>query len=176
MTDLSSFDRPDDPYPGRRQLESLTAADLDATPAWWFPPPDGHLTGPDASTVLPIDASSADASGACEFPEGRYLLRAEFVLADGTSATGHVTFEPGDADDLEAREPTLCGARGQVPLWHGVLVPDAQRVAAMLASLGRPHAAVFPLRWRTSLHPPGREISGEAAGFVVLRDGRLASL
>lgn len=174
MSELSSYTRPDDPWPDRRQLDTLTAADLDANPAWWFPPPDGRLSGPDASTVVPVDASSADASGACEFPEGRYLLRAEFTLADGSVMTGHVTYETGDGDELALREPTLCAPRGQVPLWHGVLVPDAQRTAAMLAMTGRARDAVFPLRWRATIHPPGRDLAGEAAGFAVLRDGRTA--
>lgn len=161
----------EDPYPGRRQVQDLTAADVRAHPAWWFPPEDGHLTGPDVCTVMPIDAGQADATGACEFPDGRFLLHAVFTLADGTTLDGHVSYAPGDPADVESQEPTICCDRGQVPLWHGMIVPDAAFTARMLTLLGRPRDAVFPVRWRATLHPTGREIEGEAAGFLVWRGG-----
>lgn len=165
----------EDPYPGRRQLQDLTADELRAHPAWWFPPEDGHLTGPDACTVMPMDASAAGPDGSCEFPEGRFLLAAEFRLADGSSVTGHVTYVAGETPDVASQEPTLCGAGGQVPLWHGALAPDRAHVAALLGRLGRAREAVFPLRWQAKLHPTAGEIAGEAAGFLLWRDGRLAS-
>jgi hypothetical protein len=168
--------RPPDPYPGRRQLEDLTADDLALHAAWWFPPEDGHLTGPDACTVMPMDASAAGEDGACEFPDGRFLLRAGFVLADGSAAVGHVTYAAGETPDLASQEPTICTPRGQVPLWHGAIVPDGAFVTRMLALLGRAHAAVFPLRWRAALHPTSAEIAGEAAGFLVWRNGRVEAV
>lgn len=169
-------DRPDEPYPGRRQVEDLTAEDLLGRPAWWFPPEDGHMTGPDACTVVPVDATGAADDGSCEFPDGRFLLRAEFTLADGSSLTGHVTYTPGEPVDVASQEPTLCAPRGQVPLWHGILTPDAAYVARLLAATGRPRERVFPLRWRASLHPAGHELAGEAAGFLVLRAGRVVAV
>jgi hypothetical protein len=169
-------ERPEDPYPGRRQLHELSGADLREHPAWWFPPADGHLTGPDAGTVMPVDASAAAPDGSCEFPPGRYLLHAEFVLADGTALDGHVTFVPGGASDVAAQEPTLCAPRGQVPLWWGVLTPPPAEVARMLALLGRPRDAVFPVRWRATLHPPGADLAGEAAGFLVWQGGAVRAV
>jgi hypothetical protein len=77
--------------------------------------------------------------------------------------------------DVATQEPTLCGPRGQVPLWHGALAPDSAHTAALLARLGRSREAVFPLRWRAALHPTGAEIAGEAAGFLIWRDGRVVS-
>lgn len=165
----------DDPYPGRRQADELTADDLRAQPAWWFPPPDGRLTGPDALTVMPVDTSAA-VDGVSEFPAGRWLLHATFVLADGTSLDGHVTYVPGETIDLASQEPTICAAHGQVPLWHGVVVPDAATVARHLAAIARPRAAVFPVRWRTTIRPVAHEIAGEAAGFLVWRNGRVGAV
>jgi len=163
---------PPDPYPGRRQLDELTADDLRATPAWWFPGEDvSQLVGPDAATVMPIDASVADADGAIEFPDGQYLLHAAFVLADGSTLDGHVTFVPGDDGSLAAREPTLCTPRGQVPLWFGALSPSPEQLRAHLAAIGRPREAVFPLRWTATLHPPGVALTGELAGFATWRNG-----
>lgn len=166
--------RPDpaeDLYPGRRQLGTLTAADLAATGVWWFPGPDGHLSGPDDQTVLPLDTSAALPDGTVEFPEGRFLVRAVFTLADGSTVDGHLTFVPGDGGGLREREPTLCTPHGQVPLWHGVLAPDANDVATWLGWLGRARAAVFPLGWRAVFHPPGDDLGGRLDGFAVFRDG-----
>ena len=173
---MSSFDRPDDPYPGRREVHELTAAELREHPAWWFPPPDGHLTGPDLGTVMPADAGAADATGACEFPAGRWLLRAEFVLDDGTALDGHVTYVAGETSDATTQEPTLCTPRGQVPLWHGVVVPDANAVARMLAQIGKPRGAVFPVTWRAVLHPSAHDLSGTADGFLVWQNGRVEAV
>jgi hypothetical protein len=136
-----------DPHPGRRQLDELTGVELRAQPAWWFPGPGRHLTGPDAATVMPIDACAAAADGSVEFPDGKYLLHATFTLADGSTLDGHVTFVGG-------------GVPG-----------DDGSLAAHLTALGRPRAAVFPLCWRATLHPPGVDVAGELQGFAVLRDG-----
>lgn len=163
-----------DPYPGRRQLDELTGEELRATPAWWFPGRDAsQLVGPDEATVMPLDAGAAAADGSVDFPDGKYLLHAVFVLADGSSLDGHVTFVPGDDASLAAREPTICTPRGQVPLWYGVVSPAEDHLRAQLAMLGKPREAVFPLRWTATLHPPGVALTSEAAGFAVLRDGRV---
>jgi hypothetical protein len=165
-------EKPPDPWPGRRQLDELTAEELRAQPAWWFPGRDAsQLVGPDEATVMPIDASAAAADGSIEFPDGKYLLHATFTLADGSSLDGHVTFVPGDTGSIAAREPTLCTDRGQVPLWFGALSPTEEQLRAHLALIGSGRHAVFPLRWRAALHPPGVELSGELLGFAVWRDG-----
>ncbi len=165
-----------DAYPGRRQIETLTEKDLAQTDAWWFPGPDGHLSGPDDQTVLPLDTSAATGDGAVEFPAGRFLLRAVFTLADGSPVTGHLTYAPDDGGGLREREPTLCTPHGQIPLWHGVLVPADDDVAAWLSWLGRPRGAVFPLTWRAAIHPPADDLGGAAAGFVVYVDGAVRAL
>ncbi len=157
---------PPDPYPGRRQLDELTADELRAAPAWWFPGREGaRLDGPDEATVMPLDAGAA-VDGALEFPEGKYLLHATFVLADGTRLDGHVTFAPGDDGSTAAREATLCTPRGQVPLWFGAWRPPPEHVAALLASIGRPRDAVFPVRWTATLRPSGVELVGEVRDFA----------
>ncbi len=163
---------PPDPYPGRRQLDELTADDLRAAPAWWFPGREAaRLDGPDEATVMPIDASAATEDGSIDFPDGKYLLHATFILAEGSRFDGHVTFAPGDDGSLAAREPTLCTLRGQVPLWFGAWTPPDEQIRAHLASIGRPRDAVFPLRWTATLRPSGVVLAGEVAGFAVLRDG-----
>jgi hypothetical protein len=165
-------ERPPDPWPGRRQLDELTGDELRAQPAWWFPGRDRtQLVGPDEATVMPVDGSAADADGAIDFPDGKYLLHATFDLADGARLDGHVTFVPGDDGSLAAREPTICAARGQVPLWFGALSPTDEQLRAHFAALVRPREAVFPLRWTATLHPPGETLEGALAGFAVWRDG-----
>lgn len=163
-------------YPGRRQLDTLTPDDLAATGVWWFPGPDGHLSGPDAQTVMPVDTSVAAADGSVEFPDGRFLLRARFTLADGSRVDGHVTYAPGDSGGLRDREPTLCTPSGQIPLWHGVLAPDTEDVATWLSWLGRARAEVFPVRWSAAFHPPGDDLAGGADGFLVWKDDEVRAV
>ena len=161
-----------DPYPGRRQLDELTGDELRATPAWWFPGRDAsQLVGPDEATVMPLDAGAAAADGSVDFPDGKYLLHAAFVLADGSRFDGHVTFVPGDDGSLAAREPTICADGGQVPLWFGALSPSVDQLRAQLAMIGKSREAVFPLQWTATLHPPGTALAGDVAGFAVLREG-----
>lgn len=170
---VSTAGRPEDPYAGRRQADDLLPEELRANPAWWFPPFDGHLSGPDPCTVLPIDASGAADDGTVEFPDGRFLLAAKFTLADGTVLDGHVTYATGETVTFESQEPSIATDGGQVPLWRGSLHPTAAEVAGWLRLLGRTHAAVFPLSWRATLHPAGTELAGNAAGFAVWRNGRV---
>ncbi len=163
---------PEDPLAGRRQADALTAAELRANPAWWFPGGGRHLHGPDDATVLPIDAGAAAEDGSVEFPPGRYLLHAEFVLADGTRVDGHVTFAPGDDGSVAAREPTIVAARGQLALFLGALPRSRAELDADLARVGLAGGRVFPLRWTATLHPPEKPLTGELAGFVAWSAGQ----
>lgn len=165
-----------DPYEGRRQLDTLTAEELRACPVWWFPGRDGHLSGPDESTVMPLSSAEAAPDGSAEFPDGRYLLHLRCELADGTVLDGHLTWSPDDAGHLREREPTLVVGDVQIPLWHGVLEPDAAWIAEQLAHLGRSVEQVFPLHWDATIHPVGDTLAGTARGFAVWRDGMLAWL
>jgi len=166
----------DDLYPGRRQLDTLSPAEIRENGVWWFPGPDGHLSGPDLQTVLPLDTSEALPDGSVAFPEGKYLLRTSFRLADGSACEGHITYSADDGGTLREREPTLCTDQGQIPLWHGQLVPDDEDKAAWLSRLDRDRDAVFPLTWRAAYHPPGDELRGELAGFAVVRDGTIETV
>ena len=100
-------DPPVDPHEGRRQLDELTGDDLRATPAWWFPGADLHLSGPDAATVLPVDTSGAAADGTVEFPEGRFLLHAVFTPAQSGIAFDNETVIAKRAHVSQARQ--VCG-------------------------------------------------------------------
>jgi hypothetical protein len=123
--------------------------------------------------VLPIEASTATDDGSVDFPDGRFLLRAVFTFADGTTADGHITYIAAERSDMETQEPAICTDRGQVPLWRGALVPSEGEISHWLAMLGRPRGAVFPVRWRATLHPAGTELAGTALGFGVWRNGRV---
>lgn len=164
----------DDPYAGRRQCYELTADELRAQPAWWFPGTDAQLAGPDQATVMPVEVDAHE--GPLEFPPGRYLLHAAFTLADGTHIDGHVSFDPEDRGTLGEREPMICTEHGQIGLWFGVLTPSASDLRTAFAWLQRERDDVFPMTWRTRLHPPSGALAGQLDGFAIWRDGAVAWL
>ena len=82
-----------------------------------------------------------------------------------------MTWAADDDGSLRDREPTIATEHGQVPLWHGLFVPDADRIAEYETILGRARDRVFPLSWRAVFHPPGDDLSGSVPGFAVSRGG-----
>lgn len=82
--------------------------------------------------------------------DGLFLLRATFTLADGTALPGFVRpqAEAPPADDvlglLQGEVFLPSGRREQ--FWNGLISRPPAGRAALLAELGKPAGAVFPVR------------------------------
>lgn len=117
----------------RKQVYELISKDLDEHPAWEFALDEEGEEGQDEATVRPIsqDHPVDPAKGMC-------IIKAEFVLNDGTILTGFITpsvanmpsmfgFE-GD-DGSSQTQPSIVTEKGHVMFWYGLLKPGVEGIA-----------------------------------------------
>jgi hypothetical protein len=149
----------------RKQVYDLTLADLNKFPVWEFALDEEGEEGQDEATVRPCDIS-----GAVDPSEGMFIVRATFALADGTKMLGYLTPSVQANGGLGALQPVIITERGQVLFWHGVITPDAQRLAQNYDKLGRDASRVFPIQATTDVELIGPPIRTEIPGFVALED------
>jgi hypothetical protein len=69
----------------RKQVFDLTTEDLVQFPIWEFASDEEGEAGQDEATVRPWDGEQPPDKTSCPL-----IVRARFVLSDGTSFTGHV--------------------------------------------------------------------------------------
>jgi hypothetical protein len=151
----------------RKQVYELTLDDLSKFPVWEFALDEEGEKGQDEATVRPYDIS-----GAVDPTEGMFVVRAAFVLADGTQMHGYLTPPVQANSGLGTLHPVIITNRGQVMFWHGVVTPDAQRLAQNYEKLGRDAVRVFPVQVTTNIELVGGPIHTEIPGFMVLEDFR----
>jgi hypothetical protein len=142
---------------------------LTARPAWIFAADEVGRPDQDEATVRPYTPRPIDPG------DGLLVVRAIFRLADGTELTGYVSPIPsGEPPTLGAVQPVILGPSGQIPLWFGMAPLPPERVAGLLAALGRSARQVFPLRYRSDVPLADRPIEGQVEGFGYLARGRVA--
>lgn len=158
----------------RKQACRLSASDFLDFPAWEYALDEEGEEGQDEATVRPYPFE-----GVLDPWNGAFLVRAAFVLADGTRLPGHITIshltipEKGDSErDLSDVHPTILAPRGQVGFWLGtVFDPEVltREIAALYERLGKTSPSqVFPVRYVTDAPLIGGAINGEIPGFMVL--------
>lgn len=150
----------------RRQVYELTPSDLECFPVWEFALDEEGEEGQDEATVRPYQMSvPLDPS------EGMFIVRATLTLSDGTRFRGYVTPSTPDATGLDAYQPAVVAAEGQVAFWCGMVVPPPEHIAKSYALLGKTSPQqVFPIRFESDVPLAGGPIAGEAPGFVILED------
>jgi hypothetical protein len=153
----------------RKQVYELTVADLQQTPVWEFALDEEGVEGQDEATVRPYASR-----GPLDMPEGAFIVRARFDLADGTTVSGFLT-PPGldtETFDLGIIQPVVVTRRGQVSFWHGIVTPKPQEIGESYSKLGKQsHQQVFPIRFESDV-PLEKPVSGKIPGFLVLEDWR----
>jgi hypothetical protein len=85
----------------RKQINELTAVDLESFPVWEFALEEEGNEGQDEATVRPCKAT--------------------FQLADGTRLPGHLTAPREGAPSIDTIQPAIVTGNGQVVLWFGVM-------------------------------------------------------
>jgi len=149
----------------RKQVYELTLRDLSTFPVWEFRLDAEGEEGRDESTVRPYSAL-----GPLNPDERMFVVRAVFILADGSQMYGYLTPpQRGDAS-VGALQPIIVTNRGQVRLWCGTATPDPKRLAHNYELLGKSANQVFPVRFESDVDLLGGPVSGSAPGFLVLKD------
>lgn len=104
----------------RKQVYELASTDFEEHPIWEFASDEEGEEDQDEATVRPWEGGEP-----LDPADGMFVVRANFVLADGTSIAGYVTPPvQGDAS-IGTIQPILLTPRGQVALWCGAIAPTA---------------------------------------------------
>ena len=150
----------------RKQVFDLKPEDLASAPIWEFALDEEGVSGQDEATVRPRpELKHADPG------EGLFVVRAEFVSADGTHFEGYVSPQPVSAQP-ELRpgwiQPTIVTNAGQVGFWLGAFPPEAGDVETAYATVGKSRTETFPLHYRSVVSHGGIPLEGELDGFMHL--------
>ena len=148
----------------RKQVYELTLDDLTAFPIWEFKL-DENGGGQDESTVRPYATPSL-----LDPADRMFVVRAVFMLADGSRLQGYVTPSRGDDASMGTLQPVIVTHRGQVRFWCGTASPGPKRLAQNYAFLGKDAAQVFPARFESEVPLVGGPVKDTLPGFLVLED------
>jgi len=150
----------------RKQVYNLTIADMADFPVWEFALDEEEVEGQDEATVRPYVFTPP-----LDPRDGMFAVRAEFFLADGTSATGYLTPQP--AVDLSSIQPIVIAGDKQIGFWSGMRVPTREEISSHYEALGKSSKQVFPIRFRSVVELVGGNIEGSIDGFQYLSDDRI---
>jgi hypothetical protein len=150
----------------RKQVNDLLITDFEQYPVWEFALDEEGEEGQDEATVRPYSVK-----GALDPSEGMFVVRARFVLADGTQLQGYLTPPVQGDSSLGTLQPIIVTPQGQVCFWCGTIAPGPDTVTASYALLGKSSPSqVFPVRFETDVLLVGGPVRGEVPGFLVLED------
>ena len=151
-----------DPAAVRKQLPALRPGDLERFPIWEQALDEVGVPGQDEETVKPRpDLAEADPI------DGMFIVRAEFTARDGSRFDGYVSPQLHSTFRVQ---PTLVTDDGQVNLWYGSFVPEAEQLARDYALLRKTSDELFPMRFRALVPARGVPLEGDVPGFLYLTD------
>jgi len=146
----------------RKQVTALVPDDLERFSIWEFALDEEGEEGQDEATVRPRpDLRRADPG------EGMFVIRAEFVTADGTRFDGFVS--PHEEASVAYTQPTIVTNAGQVNFWFGLIAPGPGGVEGAYRTLGKSAAELFPVRYRALVEHGGAVLAGELPAFLHYR-------
>lgn len=159
----------------RKQVYDLTLDDVKCYPVWQYALDEEGEDGQDEATVRPVPVEEMD------LQHSSYIVRARFLLADGTTAIGTVTVSDlpddgiikieGDNDGNAKRQPVIITSSGQIGFWFGSIKPKDKEIAEAYLALGcKSPGAVFPLTYRVDVQMPNCPAGGRIGGFQYLED------
>jgi len=150
----------------RKQVYDLLMTDFEHCPVWEFALDEEGEDGQDEATVRPYSVK-----GALDPSEGMFVVRARFVLADGTQLQGYITPPVQGDSSLGTLQPIIITPQGQIAFWCGAMVLEAAAIAGNYALLGKSSPSqVFPLQFEADVPLVGGPLRGEVPGFMMLED------
>lgn len=150
----------------RKSVGDLAPADLAEFPVWEFALDEEGEDGQDETTVRPWPQESP-----LDRSEGTFVVRARFVLADGTVRTGYLTLHNDGDDSVRALQPVVVTDDGQVIFWWGLFPLSSDRIAQNYRRLGKNSASeVFPIDFQVDVAIVGNAIRGRLSGFLSIED------
>jgi len=147
----------------RKQVYELTVEDFDQHPVWEFALDEEGEEGQDEATVRPQSVA-----GPVDPAEGMVVVKASFMLADGTSMTGYVTPPSPSSDGLGTIQPQIITQQGQVSFWCGAFKPTSEVLAQNYGRLGRTADKIFPVRFTSEVEVVGGRVTGILNGFLYM--------
>lgn len=157
----------------RKQVYELTLQDLAEHPVWEFALDEEGEEGQDETTVRPYSET-----GPADPSDGMLVVKANFVLADGTQLFGYLTppvrgggglgtIFSGD-DGLGTIQPQIITPRGQVSFWLGARKPSTEDLEHEYDKLERRPDKVFPLHFANDAEVLGGRVEGIVNAFLYL--------
>jgi hypothetical protein len=145
----------------RKQVSDLRPDDLARYPIWEFALDEEGQEGQDEETVKPRpDLERANPA------EGLFIVRADFVAADGTRFDGYVS--PDENAHIRFTRPTMVTPDGQVQFWFGGVPPRPGKLEASYQLLRKSPAELFPIYYRACAEHDGAALDGAIAAFMHL--------
>jgi len=149
----------------RRQVYKLTPEDLNKFPVWEYATGEEGKAGQDEATVRPVKTS-----GALDTAESGFIVRAAFVLADGTQMIGFLNTPFQGDDSLGRLQPVIATDQGQIFFWYGMMKPDARILEQRYKWLGRKSKAVFPVQVESDVRLKDGPVRTTIPGFMAMKD------
>jgi hypothetical protein len=153
----------------RKPVNELTLDDIRKFSVWEYALDEETENGQDETTVRPCEISDA-------LDPSDVIIRARFVLADGTQMFGTLQTPFLGDDRLGRLQPVIITNRGHVLFWHGIFAPKAAEVALSYEMLGKDAARVFPIQFISDVELGGAPIRGSIPGFMFLKDKEMLTI
>lgn len=145
----------------RKQSSELTLSDLAEHPVWEFALDEEGEEGQDETTVRPYSFTPP-----LDARDGMFVVKAAFVLADGTRMSGCVFASVPEDASIGDMDPTILTSDSAVSFWFGVQAPTAQKIAASYRVLGKTADEVFPLVFNAEVPVVKGTAGGVIEGFL----------
>jgi hypothetical protein len=156
----------------RKQVYELTLDDLERSPVWEFALDEEGEDDQDEATVQPYQYSPP-----LNPNEGMFIVRANFILTDGTSMEGYLTPPVQGQSGISTFQPTIINKNGQVGFWYGIREPDEKMISENYRLIGKDAVHLFPIKFRSTVEVLGGPIEGILEGFMFfkIQDGNIAN-
>jgi hypothetical protein len=155
----------------RKQDFELTPEDLMEFPVWEYTLDEEGIEGQDERTVRPYLKSSPIYYG-----ETYFIVRATFLLADGSQEIGYIKPINLEATGIFTSvapvdmSPIVVTDEGRVYFWYGKSKPTADVILKSYRLLKREPSQIFPINFSSDVEILNGITKGTIEGFLYCDD------